>query len=118
MWSMWLSVACVRRWTIRLRPSLFRPFAGSAMFSKPTERRSIAWQLMLLFTVATSFLLACGLGLFYAIVVRHAFAEDNAALADKVAACRTALYESGLNVLAKQITRRHGREHTGYWIRL
>jgi len=65
------------------------------MFSKPTERRSIAWQLILLFTVATSFLLACGLGLFYAIVVRHAFAEDNAVLADKIAALRTDLYESG-----------------------
>src|SRR6184192_1139818 len=115
---MWLSVACVRRWTIRLRPSLFRPFAGSAMFSKPTERRSIAWQLILLFTVATSFLLACGLGLFYAIVVRHAFAEDNAVLADKIAALRTDLYESGPNVFAKELKGRHAGEHTAYWIRM
>src|SRR5881397_4084174 len=115
---MWLSVACVRRWTIRLRPSLFRPFAGSAMFSKPTERRSIAWQLILLFTVATSFLLACGLGLFYAIVVRHAFAEDNAVLADKIAALRTDLYESGPNVFAKELKGRHAGEHTAYWTRV
>src|SRR5213596_157670 len=118
MWSMWLSVACVRRWTIRLRPSLFRPFAGSAMFSKPTERRSIAWQLILLFTVATSFLLACGLGLFYAIVVRHAFAEDNAVLDDKVAALRTDLHESGPNVFAEELKSRHAGEHTAYWIRM
>src|SRR5438046_2375557 len=115
---MWLSVACVRRWTIRLRPSLSRPCAGSAMFSKPTERRSIAWQLILLFTVATSFLLACGLGLFYAIVVRHAFAEDNAVLADKIAALRTDLYESGPNVFAKELKGRHAGEHTAYWIRM
>src|SRR5436189_213947 len=115
---MWLSVACVRRWTIRLRPSLSKPFAGSAMFSKPTERRSIAWQLILLFTVATSLLLACGLGLFYAIVVRHAFAEDNAVLADKIAALRTDLYESGPNVFAKELKGRHAGEHTAYWIRM
>ncbi len=88
------------------------------MFSKPTERRSIAWQLILLFTVATSLLLACGLGLFYAIVVRHAFAEDNAVLADKIAALRTDLYESGPNVFAKELKGRHAGEHTAYWIRM
>src|SRR5207247_9323493 len=100
---MWLSVACVRRWTIRLRPSLSKPFAGSAMFSKPTERRSIAWQLLLLFTVATSLLLACGLGLFYAIVVRPPFADDNAVLADKLEALRTDLYAGGPNVFTKAL---------------
>ena len=88
------------------------------MFSKPTERRSIAWQLILLFTVATSLLLACGLGLFYAIVVRHAFAEDNAVLDDKVAALRTDLHESGPNVFAKELKGRHAGEHTAYWIRM
>ena len=80
------------------------------MFSKPTERRSIAWQLILLFTVATSLLLACGLGLFYAIVVRHAFAEDNAVLDDKVAALRTDLHESGPNVFAEELKSRHAGE--------
>jgi two-component system, OmpR family, heavy metal sensor histidine kinase CusS len=88
------------------------------MFSKPTERRSIAWQLILLFTVATSFLLACGLGLFYAMVVRHAFAEDNAVLADKIAALRTDLYENGANVFAKELKGRHAGEHAAYWIRM
>ena len=65
------------------------------MFSKRTEPRSIASQLILLFIVATAILLASGLGIFYAIVVRHAFAEDNAILADKISALRNDLRESG-----------------------
>jgi two-component system heavy metal sensor histidine kinase CusS len=88
------------------------------MFSKRTERRSIAWQLILLFTVATALLLACGLGVFYAIVVRHAFAEDNAVLADKVAALRADLHESGPNVFAEELKDRNAGEHTAYWIRM
>jgi two-component system, OmpR family, heavy metal sensor histidine kinase CusS len=88
------------------------------MFSKRTERRSIAWQLILPFTVATSLVLACGLGVFYAIVVRHAFAEDNAVLADKVAALRADLHESGPNVFAEELKGRHAGEHTAYWIRM
>jgi two-component system, OmpR family, heavy metal sensor histidine kinase CusS len=88
------------------------------MFSKRTERRSIAWQLILLFTVATSLLLACGLGVFYAIVVRHAFAEDNAVLADKVAALRADLHESGPNVFAEELKGRHAGDHAAYWIRM
>ncbi len=88
------------------------------MFSRRTERRSIAWQLILLFTVATSLLLACGLGVFYAIVVRHAFAEDNAVLADKVAALRADLHESGPNVFAEELKDRNAGEHTAYWIRM
>src|SRR5882724_347234 len=115
---MWLSGACVRRWTIRLRPSLSRPFAASVMFSKRTERRSIAWELILLFTAATSLLLACGLGVFYAIVVRHAFAEDNAVLADKVAALRADLHESGPKVFAEELQGRHTGGPTAYWIRI
>src|SRR5207249_10776705 len=67
---------------------------------------------------ASALLLACGLGLFYAIVVRHAFAEDNAVLADKIAALRTDLYESGPNVFAKELKGRHAGEHTAYWIRM
>src|SRR6266403_3507927 len=115
---MLLSAACARRWTIRLRPSLFTPFAALAMFSRRTERRSIAWQLILLFTVATSLLLACGLGVFYAIVVRHAFAEDNAVLADKVAALRADLHESGPQVFAEELQGRHTGGPTAYWIRI
>jgi two-component system heavy metal sensor histidine kinase CusS len=88
------------------------------MFSKRTERRSIASQLILLFTVATSLVLACGLGVFYAIVVRHAFAEDNAVLADKVAALRADLHESGPNVFAEELKGRHAGEQAAYWIRM
>jgi two-component system heavy metal sensor histidine kinase CusS len=68
--------------------------------------------------VATSLLLACGLGVFYAIVIRHAFAEDNAVLADKVAALRADLHESGLNVFADELKSRQPREHNAYWIRI
>src|SRR5256885_13634350 len=56
------------------------------MSSRPAEPRSIASQLVLLFTLAAAFLLSCGLGALYWIVVRHAFEEDNEVLADKVAA--------------------------------
>jgi two-component system heavy metal sensor histidine kinase CusS len=88
------------------------------MFSKRTERRSIAWQLILLFTVATSLLLACGLGVFYAIVVRHAFAEDNAVLVDKLSALSADLRENGPNVFAEELTTRSSGEHAAYWIRM
>src|SRR5438876_6202070 len=63
-------------------------------------------------------MLACGLGVFYAIVVRHAFAEDNAVLADKLAALRADLHESGPNVFAEELKGRQGGEHTAYWIRM
>jgi two-component system heavy metal sensor histidine kinase CusS len=88
------------------------------MFSKRTERRSIAFQLILLFTVATSLLLACGLGVFYAIVVRHAFAEDNAVLVDKLAALSADLRENAPNVFAEELTGRSAGEHAAYWIRM
>src|SRR5438132_274140 len=115
---MLLSAACVPRWTIRLRPSLSTPFAALVMFSKRTKHRSIAWQLILLFTVATSLLLACGLGVFYAIVIQHAVAEDNAVLADRVAALRADIHESGPGVFAEELKSRQPREHTAYWIRM
>jgi two-component system heavy metal sensor histidine kinase CusS len=88
------------------------------MSSKRTKHRSIAWQLILLFTMATSLLLACGLGMFYAIVIRHAFAEDNAVLADKVAALRADLQETGPDVFAEELKGRRAGEHTAYWIRM
>ena len=65
------------------------------MFSKRRRPRSIATQLILLFTLAAAFLLACGLGVFYWMVVRHAFAEDNAVLADKVNALQTSFEQGG-----------------------
>jgi two-component system heavy metal sensor histidine kinase CusS len=82
------------------------------------EPRSIAFQLILLFTLAAALLLACGLGVFYSIVVRHAFAEDDAVLADKVSAVSAALRENGPSALAAELTARHAGEHTAYWIRL
>ena len=83
-----------------------------------TNPRSIAWQLILLFTVATSLLLACGLGVFYTIVIQHAVAEDNAVLADRVAALRADIHESGPGVFAEELKNRQPREHTAYWIRM
>ena len=80
--------------------------------------RSIAFQLILLFTLAAALLLACGLGIFYSIVVRHAFAEDDAVLADKVSAVSAALRENGPSALAAELTAGHAGEHTAYWIRL
>ncbi len=65
------------------------------MSSKPTEPRSIASQLVFLFAPAAAFLLCCGLGVLYWIVVRHAYAEDRAVLSDKVLAIRTDLNSAG-----------------------
>jgi len=87
----------------------------TAHASKP---RSIASQLILLFTLATSLLLACGLGAFYWLAVRHAFAEDNAILADKISALRSDLRESGPNAFAEELKSRRAGEHPTYWIRM
>src|SRR5258708_35345790 len=65
------------------------------MSSKPADPRSIASQLVVLFTLAAALLLSCGLGALYWIVVRHAFEEDNEVLADKVAAVRAELSRVG-----------------------
>src|SRR5258708_8845862 len=74
------------------------------MFSKRPEPRSIASQLILLFTLAAALLLACGLGVFYWIVVRHAFAEDNAVLVDKVDGLQTSFEQrGGLDAVAAEI---------------
>src|SRR5437867_9354437 len=88
------------------------------MSSKRTKHGSIAWQLILLFTMATSLLLACGLGVFYAIVIQHAVAEDNAVLTDRVAALRADIHESGPDVFAEELKSRQPREHTAYWVRM
>ncbi|HEX4640934.1 MAG TPA: heavy metal sensor histidine kinase [Chthoniobacterales bacterium] len=89
------------------------------MSSKPAEPRSIASQLVLLFTLAAAFLVACGLGVLYWIVVLHAFEEDNEVLADKVAAVRADLSTpGGIDVVAAQLKSiRHG-ERAAYWIRV
>src|SRR5438874_3410874 len=88
------------------------------MTDHSTKPRSIASRLILLFTLATVLLLVCGLGVFYSLVVRHAFAEDNAVLADKIAALRADFHEAGSNVFAEELNARRGGEHPAYWIRI
>jgi two-component system heavy metal sensor histidine kinase CusS len=83
-----------------------------------TKPRSIAFQLILLFTLAAGLLLACGLGVFYSIVVRHAFAEDNAVLADKMFALSADLRENGPEVFAEELRNPRASEHRPYWIRI
>jgi two-component system heavy metal sensor histidine kinase CusS len=65
------------------------------MFLSQTRPRSIASQLVLLFTLAAAFLLSCGLGAFYLLVVRHAFEEDNEFLTDRLSALRGELSQAG-----------------------
>ncbi|MBV9008410.1 MAG: heavy metal sensor histidine kinase [Verrucomicrobia bacterium] len=86
------------------------------MFLSRTEPRSIASQLILLFTIAAAFLLACGLAIFYLLVVRHAFEEDNAVLADKVFALRAVLKKGGPELLADHVRMTGGE--TAWKIRL
>ncbi len=88
------------------------------MFSRRTESRSIASQLIVLFTLAAALLLACGLGVFYSIVVRHAFAEDNAVLADKVSALSADFNEGGPKKFGEELKARHAGDHAPYWVRL
>jgi two-component system heavy metal sensor histidine kinase CusS len=88
------------------------------MFSKRAKPCSIASRLILFFTLATALLLACGLGTFYWLVVRHAFAEDNAVLADKISALSADLNENGPNVFAEELNAHRAAEHPAYWIRI
>ena len=88
------------------------------MSSKRSEPRSIASQLVVLFTLAATVLLACGLGVFYWIVVQHAFAEDNAVLVDKVSALSAAFEEGGPKIFGEELKARHAGDHAAYWIRL
>src|SRR5438552_6458962 len=83
------------------------------------EPRSIASQLILLFTLAAALLLACGLGVFYWIVVRHAFAEDNAVLADKVNALQTSFEQrGGLEAVAAEINTAGSRQRAPFLVRV
>jgi two-component system, OmpR family, heavy metal sensor histidine kinase CusS len=89
------------------------------MSSRPAEPRSIASQLVLLFTLAAAFLLSCGLGALYWIVVRHAFEEDNEVLADKVAAVRADLSApGGINVVTQELKNIRPGERAAYWVRV
>jgi len=89
------------------------------MSSKPTEPRSIASQLVLLFTPAAALLLCRGLGVLYWIVVRHSFAEDRAVLIDRVLAIRAGLKSPGGPALLKQqLAAAQGGERSTYWVRV
>jgi two-component system, OmpR family, heavy metal sensor histidine kinase CusS len=89
------------------------------MSSKPAEPRSIASQLVLLFTLAATFLLSCGIGALYWIVVRHAFEEDNEVLADKVAAIRAELHTTGgVQLITEQLKNVRSGERAPYWVRI
>src|SRR5437868_2264785 len=115
---MWSCAACGQRWTIRLRPNWFIRSAAWVMFSKRPEPRSIASQLVVLFTLAAALLLCCGLGVFYWIVIRHAFAEDNAVLADKVSALSADFNEGGPKLFGEELKARRAGQHAPYWIRV
>ena len=88
------------------------------MFSKRTEPAAIASQLVFLFTLAAALLLSCGLGVFYWLVVRHAFEEDNAVLADKISALSADLKAGGPKALDEELKSVRTGEHAVYWVRL
>jgi two-component system, OmpR family, heavy metal sensor histidine kinase CusS len=89
------------------------------MSSKPAEPRSIASQLVLLFTPAAALLLCCGLGVLYWIVVRHALAEDRAVLTDKVLAVEAELRSADAPALMNQELKAfQPGERSSYWVRL
>lgn len=89
------------------------------MSSNRAEPRSIASQLVLRFTLAAAFLLCCGLGVLYWIVVRHAFEEDNEVLDDKLAAIRADLTATGgIDVVTAQLKYVRQGERSPYWVRV
>ena len=89
------------------------------MFLSQTRPRSIASQLVLLFTLAAAFLLSCGLGAFYLIVVRHAFEEDNEFLADRLSALRGELSQTGgLGSLTATLRNPRASKVEAYWVRV
>jgi two-component system, OmpR family, heavy metal sensor histidine kinase CusS len=89
------------------------------MFLSQTRPRSIASQLVILFTLAAALLLFCGLGAFYLIVVRHAFEEDNEFLADRLSALERELSQNGgLDRLTATLRSAHENAVEAYWVRV
>jgi len=68
--------------------------------------------------LAAALLLCCGLSVFYWIVIRHAFVEDNAVLADKVSALSADFNEGGPKLFGEELKARRAGEHAPYWIRV
>src|SRR5260370_31928453 len=111
MWSTSLFAECGQKSMIHSRKSSSTQFVASVMSSNRAEPRSIATQLVLLFTLCATLLLSCSLGILYWVVVRHAFEEDNIVLADKVDALENALHHGGLDALSAEIRETHGSEY-------
>ncbi len=89
------------------------------MPSKRAEPRSIASQLVILFTAAAALLLFAGLGALSWIAVHHAFKEDKEVLDDKVLALEAMLQaRGGLSVVNDQLNVRHNHGRSVYWIRV
>src|SRR4029453_18861266 len=88
------------------------------MSLKRTEPRSIAAKLVVLFTLTAPLLLFCGRGVFYWLVVRHAFAEDNAVLADKISGLSADFKENGPELFGEELKAQRAGEHSPYWIRV
>ncbi len=89
------------------------------MFLRRNKSRSIAAELVALFTLSAALLLSCALGIFYWLVVQHGLAEDNVVLADKVRALRAELQEpDGLRTIDQELKRHRAGETTVYWIRI
>ena len=81
--------------------------------------RSIASQLVILFTLASALLLLCGLSAFYLIVVQHAFEEDNEFLADRLSALQRELSQGGgLDRLTATLQGAPENEVEAYWVRV
>ena len=89
------------------------------MLSKPTNRRSIATELVLLFTVAAAIVLGAALGGLYWLVVRHAFTEDNEVFADRIRLLRIELHDQdGLATVAQESKGALSAESPAYWLRI
>jgi two-component system, OmpR family, heavy metal sensor histidine kinase CusS len=93
--------------------------AVKAVLPRSITPRSIASQLVLLFTLASALLLLCGLSVFYLIVVQHAFEEDNEFLADRLSAAQRELSQSGgLGRLTATLRGAPENEVEAYWVRI
>ena len=89
------------------------------MSSTQPSVSSITSRLVVRFTAACVGLVACALGIFYWLVTRHTFEEDNAALADKVSALRQEMKNSGLTkALDAELQGDRAGEHSSYWVRV
>ena len=81
--------------------------------------RSIAKQLVLLFTLSTAILLLCGVGVLYWTVVRHASYEDNSALADKAHALASDFEKhGGVTALNADINTPGGADRATFLVRV